>query len=350
MFCKTSKSNQKSRLGFDACNTVAFFVLSAAACLGIFESPLQAAEVYQSEGWVVINAGNAPADIRVTKEGGGISVFERMNRNLETRIGAFDKDGVASILFIGSTGNDVFSNETSFYANAYGFGGNDIMTSEGEADFDGGAGNDVLIGGDEDDVLRGGEGNDQLMGQRGDDSLIGGTGSDWLHGGDGDDQLVASPAMEVDGDNRLYGGKGDDVLIGGLGDDLLDGGKGNDRLWGLDGDDVLFGSDGNDLLNGGDGDDILDGLDGDDFLDGGTGVDQLFGGDDDDTLYGGADAGDVDELQGDDGNDIFVDQHSLDSNGIALDGKFPTNDRFIDKVEEFASDDILDGVRNEYRN
>jgi Ca2+-binding RTX toxin-like protein len=62
---------------------------------------------------------------------------------------------------------------------------------------DGGAGDDVLIGGDGPDTLNGGPG---------DDVLIGGAGPDTLNGGDGDDVLMGGP-----GQDTLNGGRGDNV-------------------------------------------------------------------------------------------------------------------------------------------
>jgi Ca2+-binding RTX toxin-like protein len=55
---------------------------------------------------------------------------------------------------------------------------------------DGGAGDDVLIGGKGGNVLIGGAGNDVLIGGRSGDLLIGGAGSDVLIGGRGDDVLI----------------------------------------------------------------------------------------------------------------------------------------------------------------
>lgn len=65
--------------------------------------------------------------------------------------------------------------------------------------FDGGPGNDVLIGGLGSDLLIGGDGNDRLIGGgRGDDVLLGGRGRDVLRGHDG---------------NRSAGRRDDDLLL-----------------------------------------------------------------------------------------------------------------------------------------
>ena len=65
--------------------------------------------------------------------------------------------------------------------------GDDVVDASGVAagsmqlTLDGGAGNDVLVGGD---------GDDDIKGDEGDDVLIGGDGVDTLDGGPGDDILI----------------------------------------------------------------------------------------------------------------------------------------------------------------
>lgn len=74
----------------------------------------------------------------------------------------------------------------------FGLGGNDSISAAGLSafvEFDGGAGNDLLVGSRTNDVLRGGPGNDILMGLDGNDSLTGGDGNDQLLGGRGRDIL-----------------------------------------------------------------------------------------------------------------------------------------------------------------
>jgi Ca2+-binding RTX toxin-like protein len=84
----------------------------------------------------------------------------------------------------------------------------------------------------------------------------------------------------------LLGGDGNDTLTGSTGLDVLVGGNGLDTLYGKNGADGLYGEDGNDTLRGESGDDVLDGGIGSDTLFGGTGVDELTGGAGDDILYG----------------------------------------------------------------
>ena len=79
---------------------------------------------------------------------------------------------------------------------------------------DGGAGNDVLIGGSGNDHLKGGSGNDAIFGRGGNDHLEGGRGNDWLSGGRSQGHLGGNR-----GNDLLVGGKGWDSLVGGPGFD-----------------------------------------------------------------------------------------------------------------------------------
>ena len=90
-------------------------------------------------------------------------------------------------------------------------------------DFDGGEGNDLLIGGDGADVLRGGAGNDTLLGNRGNDIVLGqdgddllivndGDGSDFLEGGDGNDTAQVN-GSNVDRDVILVNPNGNRVAV-----------------------------------------------------------------------------------------------------------------------------------------
>ena len=187
-------------------------------------------------------------------------------------------------------------------------------------DFDGGEGNDLLIGGDGADVLRGGAGNDTLLGNRGNDIVLGqngddllivnnGDGSDFLEGGDGNDTaqvngsntdrdvILVSPngqrvllertnldifTLDIGSTETLDintlagndsvtgsvglagltsldidGGLGFDILTGGDGDDRIDGGFDNDLVRGRDGNDVLIGNRGNDFVFGENGNDLI---------------------------------------------------------------------------------------------
>ena len=65
--------------------------------------------------------------------------------------------------------------------------------------FNGGDGNDTLIGAGKGGILVGGAGNDTLKGGAGNDYLSGGSGNDKLSGGSGK--------------NRYFGRSGDDALL-----------------------------------------------------------------------------------------------------------------------------------------
>ena len=91
---------------------------------------------------------------------------------------------------------------------------------------DGGAGNDIIIGGEQADLIYGGKGND------------------YIYGGDGR--------------NAIYGGANDDVIVGGYDNDRLFGDAGNDIIYGLDDMDTIDGGAGNDIIFGGSGSDIIE--------------------------------------------------------------------------------------------
>ncbi|MGP3699476.1 calcium-binding protein [Rhodobacter sp. NSM] len=143
----------------------------------------------------------------------------------------------------------------------------------GPVRFDGGTGNDWLLGNDGADTISGGSGNDWLKGYAGSDRLIGGSGADSILGGRGTDVLLGGS-----GNDQLAGEEGHDRLFGGLGRDFLSGGADRDALWGGDGADRILGGAGHDTLVGGAGNDILAGGSGNDRLLGGLGTDLLRGG------------------------------------------------------------------------
>jgi Ca2+-binding RTX toxin-like protein len=91
------------------------------------------------------------------------------------RIGQFDTAAVGTIHFTGLAGDDVLVVDPRVTATVFA---------------DGGAGDDVLVGGGGNNVLVGGSGNDVLVGGAGRDVLIGGDGRDFLFGGGNDDILV----------------------------------------------------------------------------------------------------------------------------------------------------------------
>ena len=198
-------------------------------------------------------------------------------------------------------------------------GGDDVIDGQAAAKrlvVDGGAGDDLLLGG---------TANDDLFGAAGDDTLAGGGGNDLLDGGAGRD--VASfefgPAVAADLAQGTALGAGDDTLIGiedvlgsAFGDALIGDGVAN-LLDGGGGDDTLIGGGGGDSLIGGAGQDLLDlsGLQGAVLVDLSTGqvpaagIDLLSGVEDvlgtafDDTLTGD---GGANHLRGGGGDDLLT--------------------------------------------
>ncbi|MFL1462996.1 hypothetical protein ACI6QG_12380 [Roseococcus sp. DSY-14] len=173
---------------------------------------------------------------------------------------------------------------------------------------DGGAGDDVLMGGTAADLLRGGGGHDTFLGNGGADVMEGGAGDDFFipadpaallveQAGEGTDiagfllagewrlgahvefGLLAGGARVLRGNDTgatlvnfgalaatLSGGAGDDVLQGGAaGGETLDGGEGNDTLAGMGGGDLLRGGAGDDTYTIADLRDVVDDASGEDL-------------------------------------------------------------------------------------
>lgn len=141
-----------------------------------------------------------------------------------------------------------------------------------------------LMGVGGNDHLEGGPGNDTLFGGAGDDIIRDTSGSNYLRGDDGNDSIYGG-----DGFDDINGNKGDDTINGGTGgSDWLVGGQDNDLITaGHEGSNILYGNLGNDTLNGGAGGEILRGGQGDDVISGGAGEDWLSGDRGNDTLTGG---------------------------------------------------------------
>ena len=99
---------------------------------------------------------------------------------------------------------------------------------------DGGAGNDIIIGGEQADLIYGGKGNDYIYGGDGRNAIYGGAGNDIIVGGYDND--------------RLFGDAGNDIIYGLEDYDVIDGGDGNDHLWGGKGSDAIETGKGNDTV------------------------------------------------------------------------------------------------------
>lgn len=131
-----------------------------------------------------------------------------------------EKDGIVTV----SINGELYQYPTSQVTKVliHGLGGNDVIQADEKfslpVEFDGGAGNDLLIGGKKDDRFTGGSGNDVVFGLK---------GNDWLEGDNDNDLLIGG-----EGNDIVRGGNGRDLLIGGLGRDDLDGGAGEDIVIG----------------------------------------------------------------------------------------------------------------------
>jgi trimeric autotransporter adhesin len=179
----------------------------------------------------------------------------------------------------------------------------DFLAAGADTLFEGGAGDDRLIGGFIGDTFNGGEGNDI--------AVLGGRRGEYTVTFDAATQTFLlteqyGPAAPYDGVSRVKAVEtlqfadatvsvaslfaGDDAgntLTGAETADDLSGAGGNDTLAGLGGDDRLDGGTGDDTLEGGGGNDNLLAGAGNDTLDGGGGDDALLAGDGNDTLRGG---------------------------------------------------------------
>lgn len=227
----------------------------------------------------------------------------------------------ASLAFTGSGTDDLISIE-----NINGSDFDDLMFGAFAVDnvFNGGDGDDILIGLSGSNTYDGGDGSDTVeyynsnagvtvdlaagtaSGGHADGDTL--TSIENIYGSRFDDMITGS-----DADNTIWGDSGNDVISGMAGADMLYGGSGFDtvdysasdaaviiRLFNntaegghADGDviadfeavigsafsDVLIGSDSSDMLNGGAGDDYMNGRDGNDVMIGGEGADILDGGD-----------------------------------------------------------------------
>jgi serralysin len=188
-------------------------------------------------------------------------------------------------------------------------------------DYDGGAADDVAIGGEDRDIMAGSDGRDTLKGKGGNDTLIGDADNDTLEGNAGDDSLNGGTGADT-----MAGGRGNDTyVVDNAGDTVteLPGEGAQDQVWtyidytlaanvenllylgtaasthvgnGRNNtmrgstltDDTISGGEGDDFLYGNGGIDTLRGQQGRDTLDGGSGGDRLEGGQDNDTYYVGA--------------------------------------------------------------
>ncbi len=250
----------------------------------------------------------------------------------------------------GGGGNDFFFPVSAPWSSwaINGGAGNDILLGGLVADdIHGGAGNDKIFGLGGKDQIHGDDGTDLLVGEfiidlpffTGDDCIWGGGGTDFVFG----DNIIATSFGTAGGNDSLWGDDDVDLIIGddGIsdifsqtkpgGNDAIEGNKGMDFLFGCGGNDdiksnedmdFVQGNGGDDVINGGDGQNftfcnttvqlgnLLLGGDGKDDITGGAGIDVIFGNKNDDKLTGkdqvdlmfGGD--NEDEMHGDAGGQI----------------------------------------------
>ena len=316
--------------------------------------------------------GTDGADTSVVSQSG--STIVATLTNFDSR--SYPTSSVTSIVFVGSNGNDRFTNGTSVRSSAFGGTGDDLLIGGSGNDFlNGNSGRDDLRGGAGDDTLLGGGGgigSEQLNGNAGNDSIFGGTGANTVNDTQGNNLIFGGPLADTivtgNGNDQVYPGPGDDVVNAGNGNniviadagndqitagngiDLLYGGSGDDNIVGGGGNDTLDGQLGNDQLFGGTGSDVLDGSVGDDRLDGGSGGDLLFGGAGNDVIFGRAGSDNLfgylgnDDLYGGADNDGVYGGEGLDSvsggaGGDAIGGGGGA-DRFLSFAGEAAGESI----------
>jgi Ca2+-binding RTX toxin-like protein len=138
--------------------------------------------------------------------------------------------------------------------------GPDRMTAFHAINFDGGPGDDVLIGSPGEDEITGQAGNDRLRGRGGPDLLIGDNDCEIAHrpkGRHNDDRVDGEAGRDeicaATGADRLRGGQGGDWIQGGRGRDRIDGGAGADQIDGRGGRDRVDAGPGRDEVRARDG-------------------------------------------------------------------------------------------------
>jgi Ca2+-binding RTX toxin-like protein len=186
--------------------------------------------------------------------------------------------GFANTKVVGNDLNNVITSPGDLFGvTLAGGGGNDLIKMEGSG----------APGGFVPNVFQGGPGNDTLVGTSATDDFSGGGGTDTVDYTARSDNLNlsldnhANDGASGEGDNiradveNILGGSGNDLIIGNPFANSLKGNAGNDTLWGGDGNDTLSGGSGHDQLFGQGGNDTLFAKDGEkDLLDGGSGSDK----------------------------------------------------------------------------
>ncbi len=252
-----------------------------------------------------------------------------------TRVLIFNRSEIDNLVYIGTPGNDLFSNNSPLSSFIRGGNGDDFLVGSWMEDrIFGDGGNDRIQGGRGNDTIRGASGDDSIYGGGGDDVLIGDAGNDTINGGMPGVVLASGPTDK-------------DIIFGGDGDDILEGNEDDDRIYGHGGRDYIRGGAGNDVSRGGDGDDWILEISvsgeatenqdtGNDFLYGGNGNDELMGGRGNDRIFGQAGDDLIGDTTRDLGNNSMVTIDLLSLNLVAAE----SGDDFVDGGE---GDDLIYG-------
>ena len=182
--------------------------------------------------------------------------------------------GAGNDIINGGAGNDIINGGTGNNTINGGGGNDDIWGRDGTDTINGGGGNDTIKPGTGANEVEGGDGNDSILDEI-DEVFVPARASsaqkdkshDVFDGGPGDDRIIGGGSTDT-----VKGGPGNDHLRGGKDDDVLKGNDGRDDLDGQGGTDRLTGGEDNDTLRGGAGSG--------DRCDGGPGKDRIFVGGD----------------------------------------------------------------------
>ena len=219
---------------------------------------------------------------------------------------------------------------------------------------------EIIFGSEWMDMLYGAGGQDVIYGFEGDDRIGGGNNSDRMFGDAGDDIIWAGDVGTL-GDRSASNPTGtiseESDTRNATGDgDFGSGGSGNDRLIGTEYIDNFFGGPGHDIIEGGRGADVIYGEGGNDYLaavadpnsDGDFSNNEIWGGPGDDYIeITGDDATGMNDLHGDEGNDIIIGSYGADDiyggdGDDNIDGR-----NGDDEIWGGAGDDILKGGLND---
>ncbi|OQX34914.1 MAG: hypothetical protein B0D84_02945 [Candidatus Sedimenticola endophacoides] len=232
-------------------------------------------------------SGLSPVDIRYDGEGGDFSgTLDIYSGSGDDSVEVDSLSGEATTVVHTSGGDDqLVVNPTVTVGGliANGGDGNDLLDARPSGipvEFNGDAGDDILLGSIFADTLNGGDGSDYVIGDHG-----------RYQSGPAGMEEMWNENSDQGGDDRITGGNGMDFLIGAGGNDFIDGGGGPDVIFG-DGGHIRFASGlpylARSLDQGQGGQDILVTGPGTDIVIGGAGFDQLFGSFREDLLIGGA--------------------------------------------------------------